>query len=528
MQTIISRDRMAAGPTTALLGWVCCTAVLLSWPVRTMLATPLTQAAAAANDENHRAVTETELRLYVGAVLGTAEQISRSYYRPVSVNQLVAGAMVALADAAGYPVPRELRQQPEKWLAEREPAAELIELRRQIGNPEAIRGRDVVISLQGMFRLLDPHSGFVTAEDRRSMTNLESLAFGSGIVLSERLGKGPFEIADVRLGSPAHRAGLLPGDKVIRVNGEDTKNLTVAEVQARLVGDAERLTRKLTLLIQRRGAKEVQKLELACDVYTEETVLGYRRASDEAWDYWLEPRRRIGYVRLTEIRGDTSGQLQLVLAELQRSGLRGLVLDLRDCPGGVLTAAVRVADLFLAEGPICVVKYREGTFDPTGRPQPNQQQYTSTREGSFVEFPLLVLIGPQTRGGGELIAAAIQDNHRGILIGERTYGKASVQQTLSLLQPVGEYQEIKLTVGLFYRPSGRNMHRFWGDSEPTEWGVQPDRGYEIRLSPELHQKLHWARRERALRNPQAREVLPLEDLKEDPVLYAAMRYFQSR
>ncbi len=473
--------------------------------------------------EQRKAVSETELRIYTSTVWGTAEQIARSYYRPLSVNQLLAAAMVALADAAGQPVPPELRHQPEKWFAEREALAELVEFRRQLGNPDSIRGRDVVISLQGMFRILDPHSGFITPEDRRNMMNLEAVSFGSGIVVGERLGKGPFEISDVRLGSPAHRAGLLPGDRILKINGEETANLTYAEIQARLNGDGQRVSNKLLLAIERRGTKNVLELELPCETYVEETVLGYRRASGQDWDYWLDRGKRIAYVRLTEIRSDTPARLQTVLSDLQRAGLRGLILDLRDCPGGVLTAAVRIADLLLPEGPICVVKYREGTFDPTGRAQPHQQEYVSTREGSYTDFPLVVLIGPQTRGGGELIAAAIQDNHRGILVGERTYGKASVQQSLRLLQPVGEYQEIKLTVGLFIRPSGKNMHRFVGNAEPAEWGVQPDSGYEIRLSSELHQKLNRARHERALRSPNSQIALPLEDVKEDAVLFMALQ-----
>ncbi len=473
--------------------------------------------------EQRKVVSETELRIYTSTVWGTAEQIARSYYRPISVHQLIAAAMVALADVAGQPVPAELRHEPEKWFAEREAMAELVEFRRQLGNPDSIRGRDIVISLQGMFRILDPHSGFITPQDRRNMMNLEVVSFGTGIVVGERLGKGPFEISDVRLGSPAHRAGLMPGDKILKIYDQETANLTYAEIQALLSGDGQRVSNKIPLVIQQRGNKERLELELPCETYVEETVLGYRRANGQDWDHWLDRGKRIAYVRLTEIRGDTPARLQTVLSDLQRAGLRALILDLRDCPGGVLTAAVRIADLLLPEGPICVVKYREGTFDPTGRAQPHQQEYVSTREDSFTDFPLFVLIGPQTRGGGELIAAAIQDNHRGILVGERTYGKASVQQSVPLLQPVGEYQEIKLTVGLFIRPSGKNMHRFLGNAEPAEWGVQPDPGYEVRLSSELHQKLNLARHERNLRSPHGQEALPLEDVKEDAVLFMALQ-----
>src|SRR5262249_39694341 len=162
--------------------------------------------------------------------------------------------------------------------------------------------------------------------------------------------------------------------------------------------------------------------------------------------------------------------LRNVLEGLRDQKLRGLVLDLRWCPGGYLNESIEVADLFLGNGVIATERSR-GREDTV---------YRSAADGKFRDFALVVLVNGDTLGGAELIAAALQDHKRGVVLGQRTRGKGSVQVPL----PVGvEGVGLKLTRGAFIRPSGKNLHRF-PDSAPTDdWGVIPDE--DFRLSPEL-------------------------------------------
>ncbi|GBD36990.1 Carboxy-terminal processing protease CtpA [bacterium HR36] len=477
-------------------------------------------------NEDAAPLTQEELRAYVHMVLTTADQISQRYYRPITVEQLLATALTALAEAAGERIPESWRNNPQKWFADTEPILGLVEWRKRLGNRPAIRGRDVEISLRGMFQVLDPHTGFLSPSDRRRMYQLEGGTFGTGILLGERLGKGPVVIENIELGSPAHWAGLRPGDRIHTVNGQSVAEMSLAEAEARLQGDLMQSGKPLRLQVESASHQGMRQVEIIPEIYEPETLLGFTRTVAGQWTYWLEPAEKIGYVRIREIQLQTPEKLEAILTDLKKQGLRGLVLDLRDCPGGVLDGAVRVADLLLGEGPICTVQYRDSLALGAIAPGQAETTYSSTGERSFVDFPVAVLIGSETRGGGELIAAAIQDNRRGILVGQRTHGKASVQQSLPLMQPVGQHTEIKISVGLLKRPSGKNMHRFWGEREPEIWGVLPDVGYEVRLSPALEQRLRQWRHERDLRPPQSRLAHPLDNPKADPVLVAALRYFK--
>lgn len=471
-------------------------------------------------------ISEQELRIYVSVVLQTAEQLSQRYYRPVSVEELLAAAMTALADAAGEKIPESWRHNPEKWVGKDvPPALALLQFRKELGNRPALRGRDLEISLRGMFQILDPHTGFLTSQDRRRMYQMETVSLGTGILLAEEVGQGPRIIAEVDLGSPAHLAGLRPGDRIWAIDGRNVMDMSPAELDVRLQGDPARPGQSIRLQVESAKTKQMRQVELRPEVYEEETVLGLVRVSPGHWSYWLDEGSKLAYISLREIRQGTPDKLVAVLKELKQQGLRGLVLDLRDCVGGVLNAAIRIADVFLGDGLICTVKYKSGV-QIGGPPGGVEQPYTSAATDSFLDFPLVVLIGSQTRGGGELIAAAIQDHRRGVLVGQRTYGKATVQQTLPLMHPVGRHQEIKLSVGLLVRPSGKPMDRFSGQA--NDWGVSPNSGYEVRLSPELEQRLSAWRYERDLRLPQSQEVQPLDNPQADPVLTVALRYLRKQ
>src|SRR5262249_50252607 len=194
----------------------------------------------------------------------------------------------------------------------------------------------------------------------------------------------------------------------------------------------------------------------------------------------------------------TADELRGVVAGLKDAKMRGLVLDLRWCPGGYLNEAVESADAFLGTGVIATVKARNR----------EDSVYRSTDANKLRGFPLVVLVNGDTSGGAELIAAALHDHKRAVVAGQRTLGKASVQTPLHLgLEGVG----LKLTSGTFQRPSGKNLHRFPESTLNDDWGVRPDVGAEFRLSAELGRRLRDWWHLQSLRPGASRERLPLDD-----------------
>ncbi len=461
------------------------------------------------------AITADEARSYAYQIAEVASVVAERYVRPVSAERLAAIALVRLHDAAGVPAPEHLRGDPDKALLGRDIVAELARARQSLGNPDSIRGEKAVrISLDAMLRSLDPYSGVIQPEDRQRSSS-EGIQRGIGLVLEDRIAPGPLRVRDVILGGPAHQAGIRPGEALLEINGESVENLAsnqAWQLLNREVGPNNGPRNELVLLVRSTG-RESRKVQLSPGAFREESVRGFRRADGNAWEYFLDPKKKIGLIRLAYLTRGTADEVRLVMADLKSRNLRGLILDLRDCPGGLLDEAIRIADLFLDEGEIARVK---------GRGAGESQPYTSQRDGSYLGFPLVILIGPDTTGGGELIAAALQDHQRAALAGQRSRGKSSVQQNPALGLPGG--LEVKFTTGLFVRPSGRNMNRFT-DSKPGDpWGVDPSPELEVRLTAETHAKLREWRRLRDLRPAGSREALPLDHPEADPVQARALNY----
>jgi carboxyl-terminal processing protease len=192
--------------------------------------------------------------------------------------------------------------------------------------------------------------------------------------------------------------------------------------------------------------------------------------------------------------------------------VRGIIFDLRWCPGGYLDPALNCARLFLGEATIATIKSRNA--------QPDVKQ--STGEGAFQGLPMVVLINEQTSGGAELIACALQDHKRALMVGERSRGKASVQSQIPSFEfpdaPAG--LNLKLTTGIFYRPSGKNLNRFKNSKPTDDWGVLPDQAFPVSRAMSEQLK-HWWELQ-ALRPGPSAERLPLDNLDADPQLKAAL------
>ena len=325
----------------------------------------------------------------------------------------------------------------------------------------------------------------------------------------------------VHAGGPAQRAGLRPRDVITHVDGLPTEKAappSLLALRSQAAPDGlSLLARPGTVeppqapdkvrITYRRPGGEARTVELCRERHRPEAVQGVRRLDDNRWDYLLDAKAKVAHVRLLSLCRGASDELREVLTQLRDLKVRGLILDLRWCPGGYLNEAVEAAELFLGEAIVATVKSRGKDTPP----------FRSTAEGGkFRDVPMVVLVNAETSGGAELIAAALQDHKRARVVGQRTLGKASVQTPITVgLDGIG----FKLTSGTFMRPGGGNLHRFPEDSTSAVWGVLPD--VDARLSQELGRRLKEQWQAFSLRPAGATERLALDDPQADPQQRAA-------
>jgi len=232
-------------------------------------------------------------------------------------------------------------------------------------------------------------------------------------------------------------------------------------------------------------------------------VLGDCRKPDDRWDFMLDPKKGIGYIRVVAFGRETGSELRRALEDLKRQNLRGLVLDLRFNPGGLLSSAIEVSNLFISHGRI---------VSTAGRNSP-ERVWDARKDGAFEGFPMAILVNHFSASASEIVAACLQDNKRAVVIGERTWGKGSVQNVIPLDDRLsaseagragggsGAHSALKLTIAGYRRPNGKNIDRTPGAKEGDTWGVLPDPGLEVSLRPDEQKALMEDRSRRDLVPP---------------------------
>jgi carboxyl-terminal processing protease len=229
---------------------------------------------------------------------------------------------------------------------------------------------------------------------------------------------------------------------------------------------------------------------------------------------------KIGYARIASFGERTVGELKTALEELKSQGMQGLVLDLRNDPGGLVPAAVGVCDLLVAQGkPIVSTRGRDGQID---------REYVAGGGEKFLDFPMAVLVNEYSASASEIVAACLQDNGRAKVIGQRTYGKGTVQNFLPLS---GHEGVLKLTTANYWRPSGKNIQRPADEKDSGEWGVSPDSGFELKTSDEqFRQWMQWRRdRDKIRPADRASDLTDEKDsLHHDPPLTRAIEYLKTQ
>lgn len=291
-------------------------------------------------------------------------------------------------------------------------------------------------ALKGMTESLgDPHSNYFTKENMEEFKeDIKGKYAGVGMIIQKKPEDALLVVSPIE-DTPAYRAGIKPRDKILSIDGESTLSLTSEESAKRLKGTAGT---KVKLTVYREQLKETREIELTREVIT----LKYVKSSMLV--------NNIGYLRLTQFGENVYPDMAKELTKLQNQGMKSLVLDLRSNPGGALDQAVKIASMFVKEGKVVSTRGK-GT-----------QEQVSMREGRyFGDYPLVVLINGGSASASEIVAGAVKDYKRGTLIGEKSFGKGSVQTLI----PLPDGDGIKLTIAKYYTPNNISIHGI---------GIEPD------------------------------------------------------
>ncbi|HXG11193.1 MAG TPA: S41 family peptidase [Gemmataceae bacterium] len=466
---------------------------------------------------------------YARKVMQAIQMVRDNYVKEVNAGEMVSWGVRDLYRRLDEKLPPDIQERlgKVKQMKDADLAVLLADVRERLGSREDLAGgKDVDLTLQRMLSHLDPYTTYIDKETLdRFKTEYTGGFTGIGIQIRKDAATDMLQVVTPIKGSPAYKAGLQAGDLISKITREvdsngkkldpvevlPTKGLPLSDAVKKILGKEGT---KVKLTIEREGVKDPIEFEITRGRVEVETVMGVKRKANDDWDFLLDPDNKIGYIRLTQFSRNTARDVAEAMRELQKIGLKGLVLDLRFNPGGLLQSATRISDMFIDDGLIVTIKPRVGRPDI----------YLGEREGSHLEFPMVCLVNGGSASGSEIVAAALQDHKRAIIVGERTYGKGSVQN----IQPF-EGGEMKMTIASFWRPSGKNLNKSsTSGKEDEDWGVIPDRGFEVKLSPKERADL-----EEYLRNAEIirRKDLPSPETKgefKDRQLEVALDYLRSQ
>jgi C-terminal processing protease CtpA/Prc len=337
----------------------------------------------------------------------------------------------------------------------------------------------------------------------------------------------PWRVKRVVPGSPAQKAGVKPGDVITHLDGREitadnaNRMFSVFAYPSGAIdpNTGNPLIPERTLTF-RRGDRKPFPVLLKAEGYTPESAFGVMRTAD-GWDCMLDARYKIGYIRLGPIEMGLDARVAEMMEQLAKRGCRALVLDLRWCPGGYVNPGTAIAGMFLKDGSVIAkMEYRN-----PAQAGSDTEVRTPPGGGTYANLPLVLLVGHETTGGGELIASALRDNDRCVIVGQRSVGRASIQNA----RPAGFAEvQFRVTTGTSFRPNGKNRQRK-PDSKPTDdWGVRPDPGLEVPLTADLSAELRKQAELHSLRPADSREALAWDDPTADPYRLAALTYLRKQ
>jgi len=297
---------------------------------------------------------------------------------------------------------------------------------------EETKSKDLIYgAIKGMLETLDPHSGFMPPETYKEMQS-ETRGRFEGLGLEITMKDAILTVVAPIEDTPAFKAGILAGDQIIKIDGEWTKSLTLMDSVKKMRGPKGS---QVTITIMREGFTKPRDFTLTRD------VIPVRSVRHELLD------KQYGYIRISQFQEKTDSEFDKAMKALEeesKGGLKGLVLDLRNNPGGLLDQAVKISDRFIDSGIIVSID---------GKKEEQKQKFPAHAQGTLPRYPLVVVVNGGSASGSEIVAGAIQDHHRGIILGTQTFGKGSVQTIFSLKDGAG----LRLTTARYFTPSGRSI-----------------------------------------------------------------------
>jgi carboxyl-terminal processing protease len=292
-------------------------------------------------------------------------------------------------------------------------------------------------AIDGMLKQLDPHSSFF---DPRSYRQLRERQQGSyfGLGIQIQVLDGDITVMSIFEGSPAYKKGLRRNDVIARINGEDAKGWSADDAVSKLKGPKGTT---VNISLRRRGYDGLIDLEIERDAVNMSTVRGAFMIDKET-----------GYVKLGDFSETSNDEVGNALKALSAKGMKRLILDLRDNPGGPLDQAIRISNRFLPKGEL--IAYTRG------RTPNSNEEYRATEDSDYTHQPLVVLVNRASASASEIVSGALQDHDRGLIVGETTFGKALVQSVYTIGSRANG-AGLALTTGRYYTPSGRMIQRPW-------------------------------------------------------------------
>ncbi len=293
---------------------------------------------------------------------------------------------------------------------------------------------------RGMLAGLDPYSQFIDSKNLEEL-KIETEGEFDGLGIEVILKDGFLRVLTPIVDSPAFRAGVYIGDVIIKIDGKSTKNISIREAIEMLRGKTHT---KVTITVIHEGESEPVDITIERAKIHLNSTRGTRIVDEDG---------KIGYVAITSFQDNTIDDLDAAVKELEKQGMESLILDLRFNPGGLLNIAVGMADKFIKKGLIVSTK---------GRHKSQHHEYKAHKSVTYENFPLIILVNNGSASASEIVAGAVKDHKRGLLLGTKTYGKGSVQ---SLLPIKNKTSALKLTTAKYYTPSGALIHGI---------GIEPD------------------------------------------------------
>ncbi len=334
-------------------------------------------------------------------------------------------------------------------------------------------------AMQGMIdRLDDPYSAFISHKNLQEFyENIDQEFGGVGMEVALDPKTRQLTVLSPLVGTPAYKAGIRAGDRILRIDDHSTQGMSLRDAVAHMRGKSGQ---PVTLSILHEGDSEPVDITIVRAVIQIDTVLGDTRNADGSWNFFLDgfldeysaeedskESLLIGYLRINVFSENTAKELREAIDGLIAHGMEGLILDMRSNPGGLLGAATDVCDMFIDSGVIVTTRGRDKQVKRTVR---------ATVPGTYRDFPIAVLVNQYSASASEIVAACLQDHSRAVIVGQRTWGKGTVQEVIDLEAAQGA---VKLTTASYWRPSEKNIHRGKDVGEQADWGVTPDDGCEV-------------------------------------------------